>query len=394
MTLFSNDRKQMKARIIAYYLPQFHPIPENDKYWGPGFTEWMNVVKARPLFRGHYQPKLPADLGFYDLRLPEVREQQARLAREAGVEGFCYWHYWFGNGRELLQRPFDEVVASGKPDFPFCLCWANHDWSMKSWKRAGGGKDVTIARQLYPGVDDYTAHFRRLLPAFRDHRYITVDGRLLFGIYSPYLFKDVVTFISTWRRLAAENGLPGFYFVGLTNNTSTVRRDAEGNISRTLPNLKSSADVFNDILSLGFDGVNSLGKSRGEMIVDGEYRRILKMYLRQHLKFLPPLRFDYSKVTENFFAPEDKWENVFPSVLPQWDRTPRVGANEEGIYANATPGKFERHMRQAVDFIKEKDSEHRILFLRSWNEWGEGNYVEPDEKYGHGWLDAIRNTVI
>ena len=137
----------MKARIIANYLPQFHPVPENDKYWGPGFTEWTNVAKARPLFRGHYQPRIPADLGFYDLRLPEIREQQAQMAREAGVEGFCYWHYWFGNGRQVLQRIFNEVQTSGKPDFPFCLAWANHDWDTGSWQK--GIKKQTIFKQLY-----------------------------------------------------------------------------------------------------------------------------------------------------------------------------------------------------------------------------------------------------
>ena len=180
----------MKARVLAYYLPQFHPVPENDKFWGPGFTEWTNVAKAKPLFRGHYQPRIPADLGFYDLRLPEVREQQAQLAREAGIEGFCYWHYWFGNGRQLLQRPFNEVLASGKPDFPFCLAWANHDWSTKSWQRGKGKVDssVMIEKQLYPGDEDYIHHFNYVLPAFRDHRYITVDGKPLFLIFDTYNF--------------------------------------------------------------------------------------------------------------------------------------------------------------------------------------------------------------
>jgi lipopolysaccharide biosynthesis protein len=194
----------MKARIIANYLPQFHPIPENDKFWGPGFTEWTNVARAKPLFHGHYQPRIPADLGFYDLRLPEIREQQAQLAKDAGVEGFCYWHYWLGNGKELLQRPFKEVQTSGKPDFPFCLCWANHDWSTRSWKR--GAKDMVIAQQLYPGEDDYTNHFNSVLPAFKDHRYITVDGKPMFVIYDPYHFPDVTHFITTWRKLAEKNG--------------------------------------------------------------------------------------------------------------------------------------------------------------------------------------------
>ena len=156
----------MKPRIIALYLPQFHPIPENDEWWGKGFTEWTNVAKARPLFRGHYQPRIPADLGFYDLRLPEVREQQAVLAKEAGIEGFCYYHYWF-HGKQLLERPFNEVLASGKPDFPFCLCWANHDWTNKTWKKGSSLKaDSTIMKMNYSPEDD-VQHFKALLPAFR-----------------------------------------------------------------------------------------------------------------------------------------------------------------------------------------------------------------------------------
>lgn len=382
----------MRARIIANYLPQFHPIPENDKYWGPGFTEWINVVKARPFFKGHYQPKIPADLGFYDLRLPEIREQQAQLAREAGVEGFCYWHYWFGNGKELLQRPFNEVLASGKPDFPFCLCWANHDWSTRSWKN-GKGKNITIQKQLYLGEDDYTLHFYNELPAFKDHRYITIDGKPLFVIYDPYHFPDVSNFIKVWRKLADKEGLKGIYFVGMCNNTTTIKRDKEGKITRVIPNLTSSQEVYEDILSLGFDGINSWGKSRGEMIANGKYKRILRMYLNQKFPFLPVLRYDYPNVAKHFFAPEDNWENVFPTIMPQWDRTARVGKHE-GVYDHATPKEFQKHIEDAIKVIEHKQDEHKILFLRSWNEWGEGNYVEPDERYGHGWLEAIRNSLL
>ena len=181
----------MKARIIAYYLPQFHPIPENDAVWGKGFTEWTNVAKAKPLFRGHYQPRVPADLGFYDLRLEEVREQQAEMAKEAGVEGFCYWHYWFGNNKMLLERPFQEVLNSGRPDFPFCLAWANHDWTTKTWNRGKHIIDandyVYIAKQEYNGDEDYIAHFNYCLPAFLDHRYITVDDKPVFFIFDPWV---------------------------------------------------------------------------------------------------------------------------------------------------------------------------------------------------------------
>ncbi|EFA98457.1 glycosyltransferase WbsX family protein [Hoylesella timonensis] len=380
----------MKARVIAYYLPQFHPIPENDKYWGKGFTEWTNVAKAKPLFKGHYQPRIPADLGFYDLRLPEVREQQAQMAREAGIEGFCYWHYWFGNGKRLLQRPFNEVLQSGKPDFPFCLAWANHSWKTSTWEN--GGKDRMIVEQRYLGEEDYTMHFQEVLPAFRDKRYITIEGKPLFAIFDPYNFRDVSNFIKTWQRLAKENGLKGIYFIAMSNSTSTLQRNADGTLKRVAPNLQSSERVYNDLLNLGFDGINSFGKSRAEMLYMGKYARIAKKLLHQYLPFLPTHCINYEKITQHFFAPEDSWQNVYPSIFPQWDRTPRAG-NSEGVYVNATPTTFKKHIQNALNVIKNKDMEHRILFLRAWNEWGEGNYVEPDLKYGHGFLDAIKEAI-
>lgn len=379
----------MDARIIAYYLPQFHPIPENDEHWGAGFTEWRNVAQARPLFRGHYQPHIPADLGFYDLRLPETREQQAALARKAGIEGFCYYQYWFGGGKMLLQRPFEEVLASGKPDFPFCVCWANHDWTTKSWTRTNGANGSRmIAKQTYPGIDDYTEHFNYMLPAFRDHRYIRVDGKPLFLVYDPYNFTDVSRFLDTWRKLAAANGLGGMFFVGVTNSTSTIKRQADGSLRRVMPNPASSEEVYNDILSLGFDAVNSFGKTRAEMIYSGKYRRLAQLFLRKFLSGMSVTKFDYERVSRNFFAPEDSWDNVFPTIVPQWDRTPRVGSYD-GVYVNATPEAFRRHIEQALALVSGKQPQHRILMLRAWNEWGEGNYVEPDLKYGHGWLNAI-----
>ena len=381
----------MKARVIAYYLPQFHPIPENDEVWGKGFTEWTNVAKAKPLFRGHYQPRIPADLGFYDLRLPEIREQQAKMAREAGIEGFCYYHYWMGNGKQLLQRPFEEVLASGKPDFPFCLCWANHDWTTRTWQN--GGKTKVIAPMVYSGNEDYIAHFNYVLPALRDKRYITVDGKPLFSIYDPYHFTDIRRFMEIWRNLAKENGLPGIHFTAWMSSTSTIRRKDDGSIERVLPNLKSSADVYNHILGLGFDSITSYGKSRAEMLYMGKYRRIITKYVHKHIPLLPSLRYNYAKVMPHFFAPEDSWENVFPTIFPQWDRTPRAGSSE-GIYVNATPENFKHHIEDALNVIKDKEQEHQILFLKSWNEWGEGNYVEPDLRYGHGFLDAIRETIL
>jgi len=381
----------MKPRIIALYLPQFHPIPENDKWWGKGFTEWTNVAKAKPLFKGHYQPRIPADLGFYDLRLPEVREQQAELAREAGIEGFCYYHYWFGDGKQLLERPFNEVLKSGRPDFPFCLCWANHSWSTATWENNGNRQ--MIAEQKYLGEEDYRKHFEAVLPAFKDKRYITVEGKPLFMIYDPYHFTDVSRFIELWRQWAKDEGLPGIWFVAMCSSTTTIVRQKDGSLKRTIPNLQSSAEVYNSLLQIGFDAINSFGKSRGEMLATGKYRRIVNKMLHEAIPFLPALKYNFAKVTSGFFAPEDSWDNVYPTILSGWDRTPRVGSHD-GIYVGFNPERFQKHILQALDVIKDKPAEQKIIILKSWNEWGEGNYVEPDLKYGHGFLDAVKRCLM
>ena len=207
------------TRVLAFYLPQFYPTLENDEWWEPGFTEWTNVAKAKPLFKGHYQPRIPRDLSFYDLRVPLVREKQAELAREAGIEGFCYWHYWFGNGKRLLSEVFREVVDTGKPDFPFCLCWANHSWYQKSWDSSKPNK--LLIEQTYPGREDYIAHFNEMLPAFKDKRYMrTSEGKLIFGIFSLYSVPDLEEFLSVWNDLAKENHLAGFEFFALVKGRS------------------------------------------------------------------------------------------------------------------------------------------------------------------------------
>lgn len=380
------------TRVIALYLPQFHPIPENDLWWGKGFTEWTNVGRAKPLFKGHYQPKVPADLGYYDLRLPEVREEQARLAKSAGIEGFCYYHYWFGNNKILLERPFKEVLESGKPDFPFCLCWANHTWSNKTWEKSSSKvKSSVLAKQEYLGEKDHIEHFNYLLPAFKDTRYMKIDGKLIFTIYDPIGFKDVSNFMAIWRRLAEENNLPGFHFIGMTPATLSFKILPNGETESSLPNLKNSADIYNHILSLGFDAVNSFGKRRGELIYDGKFKNLAIKGL-QHLGINFPHRYDYSKTVANYFPPEDAWENVYPTILPQWDRTARVG-KADGVYVNSTPEKFKEHVLNAKSLIAEKSPEHQVLFLKSWNEWAEGNYMEPDLVYGHGYINALREAV-
>lgn len=378
----------MNPRILAFYLPQYYPIPENDEWWGKGFTEWTNVAKAKPLFRGHYQPRIPADLGFYDLRLQEVREAQAAMARDAGVEGFCYYHYWFGNGRQLLERPFNEVLNSGKPDYPFCLCWANHDWTNKTWKKGSSLKtDSTIMKMEY-SIDDDIRHFKHLLPAFRDKRYITVDGKPLFGIWAPNSIPDLRGFIQRWRGLALENGLPGLHLVGYTANATG--RSIRGN-RLSLWATNKAAEHYQALLDQGLDAVISSGLSRGQAMCQGRMK-MLAYFLSKHTIFPINNRTDYKKTMENYYVEEDRWENVYPTLMPQWDRTPRAGIKTNPL-TNSTPEKFEKTIDTALSLIKDKQPEHQILFLKSWNEWGEGNYVEPDLKYGHGYLDAIRNAI-
>ncbi len=381
-----------KARLIALYLPQFHEIPENDKWWGQGFTEWTNVRRAKPSFKGHHQPRVPAELGYYNLLDSDIKEKQAALAKDAGIEGFCYYHYWFGNGKQLLERPFQQVVESGKPDFPFCLCWANHTWSNKTWEKSSARvKETVLMEQQYGGVKDYTEHFYSLLNAFRDKRYMTIDGRLVFMIYDTIGFCDVTCFMQIWRQLAKDNGLPGFYFVGMISSTLTFRMDTDGKQIPCLPNLKSSADLFNYVLSQGFDAVNSLGKRRGEMLSTGKIHSLWnKTLVRLHLT--GSLNYDYAQTVSGFFAPEDKWENVFPTVIPQWDRTARVG-KADGVYLNSTPEKFRKHLHEACELVKDKAPEHRIIIIKSWNEWAEGNYLEPDTLFGHDYLNAIRTEI-
>lgn len=357
------------------YLPQYHPVPENDKYWGKGFTEWNNVVKAHPLFPGHYQPKLPADLGFYDLRLPETRERQAQLAKEAGVEGFMYWHYWFGNGKMVLQRPFEEVLASGKPNYPFCIGWANHSWTNKTWTKGKAFQgDSMIFKQEYPGDDDYISHFNYCLPAFKDPRYITVDGKPLFYVWVPDDFPDVKRFLDLWRRLAKEAGLKGLHFVATRHARS-----------------KYSID---DLLAMGYDGVNNCNYNmwRAECKVrrSESVKRALSL-LSEKLN-LPLQVFNYKSIIKYLTDECDYRDNVYPTILPGYDRSPRSGKKTQ-IYYNNTPELFEKHVADVVNHVENKPEEHRLVFLKSWNEWGEGNYIEPDNRYGDAFLRALERQL-
>lgn len=378
-----------KARVIAVYLPQYHPIPENDEWWGKGFTEWTNVAKARPLFRGHYQPHIPADLGFYDLRLPEVREAQARLAQDAGIEGFCYWHYWFGSGKRLLERPFQEVLASGKPDFPFCLGWANHDWTNTTWtRRAAFSQERILMKQTY-SEQDYVQHFQALLGAFRDKRYLTVDGKPLFMVFEPKLLPDAAKFIAIWQDLARQNGLAGIHFVGNQFNVSF--RKLDGRVQ--LPRLDEAGRLYQAVLNMGFDAVNSNGIIRAEVAVKGSVRRFVRQTWNRFSGVALLDRYRYDQIVRHLFVPEDRWENVYPTLVPNWDRSPRCG-RKAAIFTDCTPQNFAKAVERALELVRDKPFERRILFVQSWNEWGEGNHLEPDLRYGRGYLEALARRVL
>lgn len=379
-----------KARVIAFYLPQYHPIPENDQWWGKGFTEWTNVARAKALFKGHNQPRIPADLGFYDLRLPEVREQQAQMAREAGIEGFCYWHYWFDHEHQLLQRPFNEVLASGKPDYPFCLGWANHSWTNKSWEAGTRQiKEQTLMQMVYT-EEEYRLHFADVLPAFQDKRYITVDGKPIFYIWRPSDIPNCKAFIDLWQQLARENGLKGIHFVGLDFSLREDQKSVQGWLNKQA---SMATTNYAETFGLGIDAINSRGYFLAEQQCRSLWDVIRRAISIRLFKRFPVSVCDQATINQYLYTPEDKEENIYPTLMPNWDRSPRSGTKAR-IYTNSTPAVFERQLKQALDLVKDKKDEHKIIFLMSWNEWAEGNYIEPDMQYGHGYLDVLKKHLV
>lgn len=361
-----------KARVIAMYLPQYYPIPENDEVWGKGFTEWNNVAKARPLFKGHHQPNIPADLGFYDLRNPETRELQAQLARDAGVESFMYWHYWFGNGKRLLNRPIDEVLASGKPDFPFCFGWANHHWRTSTWTTMKNFQaNQMICEQTYPGDEDYIAHFNWCLKAFKDPRYTKVDGKPFFLLYNARELPDCHHFFELWNDLAVKAGFPGMHFVGLASGWD---------------------EEIDEQFSLGYNAVAHGNIWQAEALAKGKYIKLIEKFIRDRYDRVMLDKYKYEDIVKRMINELDLREDIYPCILPGWDRSPRSGRRAV-IYYGSTPELWKKHVEKAVTAVQHKKDEHRIIILRSWNEWGEGNYVEPDERWGTAYLDALREVL-
>lgn len=364
-----------KPRVIAFYLPQFHPIPENNLWWGNGFTEWTNVAKAKKLFPGHYQPKIPADLGFYDLRLPETRIAQAELAKKAGIEGFCYWHYWFKKDSQLLEQPFNEVLSSGKPDFPFCLAWANESWQKKMWNKDLKGNKVLI-EQEYGGIEDYTAHFYSVLPAFKDNRYIKVDDKPLFMIYKPLATPKIKDFMNCWNELAKKEGLKGIFWIAQTDMHLTKKHQ--------------------DLLKDGFNAINVVN-------LDSAYKnpflwRAFTCALGRILNF--PIIASFKTASKYIIKDIRRiLQNpaICPTIITGWDHTPR-SVRKGFCLTHYTPKLFSKYVNSLFNAVKDTQKVNgggysNIVFLKSWNEWGEGNYIEPDLRYGCQFLDELKKQI-
>lgn len=355
-------RPPARARAIAFYLPQFHPIPENDEWWGPGFTEWTNTARARPMYPGHYQPHIPGELGYYDLRLPETRSAQAALAREYGIEAFCYYHYWFG-GQRIIERPFQEVLDSGEPDFPFCLCWANESWT-GIWHGVPGR---VLIEQTYPGEDDYRRHFDFLLRAFGDRRQVTVDGKPLFLVYKPKSIPEPRRVTDLWRELASRNGLPGLFLVGVDDNAAWPHAD------------------------FGFDGSVKPRLPPRQAWVPWR-QPVRKVWYRLRRFAGLPSRYDYRAGLATLIEPRPAGREAYPCVIPGWDNTPRSGVRGL-VLDNSRPEYFEAQVRRAVEAVSDLPAEHRLVFIKAWNEWAEGNHLEPDLRWGRAYLEAFRAGV-
>ena len=343
-----------QPRLISFFLPQYHPIPENDAWWGKGFTEWTNVGRAKPLFPGHNQPRVPADLGYYDLRLPETRAAQAALAREHGIHGFCYYHYWF-NGRRLLERPFNEVLNSGSPDFPFCLCWANENWT-----RAWDGLEREVLIQQHYNSDDDLAHIRWLANAFRDPRYIRVYGKPLFLVYRVASLPDPMQTVSIWREEARRLGIGELFLCAVE---SRVGGSQSVNPSR-----------------IGFDAAV-------EFQPDG-------LFFPKPVKTLNDYGgiFDYRAVVSHMLQKPEADYLRFPCLAPGWDNSARRKENPT-IITGSTPELYGQWLDGILRRRSQAQPEENIVFINAWNEWGEGAYLEPDLLSGRAYLEMTKQVL-
>jgi hypothetical protein len=344
-------------RLVAFYLPQFHPIPENDAWWGKGFTEWTNLTRARPLFVGHQQPRRPADLGYYDLRVPAVREQQAALAQGYGIHGFCYYYYWFG-GRRLLSRPLDEMLASGRPDFPFCLCWANENWT----RRWDGAEHEVLIRQDHSPESDLR-FILDALPILRDPRYIHYDGKPVLLVYRAGILEDAKRTTDTWRETCRAHGVPEIHLV--------------------------AAQTFGlvDPTPLGFDAA-----------VEFPPHGIAGHRLDHEVVGLDPAFegkiHDYRDAVDFSLHRPPQPYRMHRGVMVSWDNTPRRRLQAH-VWHHGTPETYGQWLRGVIESAAHDPSDPEpLIFVNAWNEWAEGAHLEPDETWGHAYLLATRRALL
>jgi len=351
------------ARLIAFYLPQFHPIPENDAWWGKGFTEWANVAAAKPAFPGHYQPHLPADLGFYDLRLAETREAQARLAQAHGIYGFCYYYYYF-NGKRLLNRPLDDNLASGKPDFPFCICWANENWT----RRWDGNEAHILIGQQHSHEDDVNFIYQ-LVPVLQDKRYIRVNNKLLLLVYRVDRMPAPQKTAKTWRNIVKQEINEELYLCAVNNFVKDI-----------------------DPAVIGFDGTVQFPldfhpSSRVDIELFAETNGLNIEDIKDNWII------DYPAIVNHMINLEKPGYKFFRGVFPSWDNTPRRQSSS-AIFINSSPELYKLFLKATLALTRtEHVGDERLIFINAWNEWAEGAHLEPDQKYGMRWLEATKEAL-
>lgn len=370
-----------KIKVIAFYLPQFHEIPENNKWWGRGFTEWVNMKKAKPLFEGHYQPRVPLNENYYDLSDTKVQEWQCKIAKEHNVYGFCFYHYWF-DGHLLLQKPVEQYLASSKCDLPFCICWANEHWT-NAWV---SDKNSVLIEQRYGGKKEWQEHFEYLLPFLKNSRYIKENGKPLFVIYRPELIDCLNDMLDCWQELALKNGLPGLVFLYQHVSYDNINNRDDSRFKYAIEYQPGYA--FRDMDPKILQSVKKV-KSKIQLYLEKHFA--INLNIRKILKVQGLKIFDYDEIWNAILKripPSDKY---IPGALVDWDNTPRRGIIGS-ICKGANPEKFSNYFRKLLQ--RAKDVYHKeYVFVFAWNEWAEGGYLEPDEKYGYAYLEALKAAV-
>lgn len=359
---------EKKIRPIAFYLPQFHRTPENDKWWGNGFTEWTLVSRSKPLIKGHYQPHLPADLGFYDLNVDGVMEEQALLAKEAGLFGFMFYHYWF-HGKRFLEMPVNKMLKSGKPDFPFCLCWANETWT-RAWV---GNPNEILIQQSYSTEDDVNHMTYLCSEVFPDSRYIKIFGKPLLGIWETNEIPDMQKTADLWQEIAIKNGFPGVYLISVADLSTSKTPESE--------HLDAVAEFAPDWHRLPPNKKHNFS------------HKILNFLNIYRSPYYDNRIMQYSDLVSQSLGKEKPLFKYFPGVAPSWDNTPRNKVKNAYVFYDSTPEKFEYWLAKTIKEFTPYSEEENFIFINAWNEWSEGAHLEPCERHGRGYLNALKKVM-